>query len=166
MLSHLDSLYQRYGVFQSSLLRLQDDMPGVGSYINHFGSWDEAFQHLYRKERDCARRTVQDLISQQVAEVLSYSDFLVLNRKLALSIQPAVPVPHGYTQYWPVRPDSRSVIDITLGVLLSEPNGFEILGYLAVPRLLGGTNLLRVSPTSPRIELFGRNDLTFLRNLV
>jgi hypothetical protein len=97
---------------------------------------------------------------------LPYSDFLVLERKLALSVQPAVPIPRGYTAYWPFQPDARRVIDITLGVLLSDPDEAEILGYVALPRWLAGSNTFRFSSTSTRTELFGRADLAFLQHLL
>ena len=48
--------------------------------------------------------------------MLNYADFLVLAQKLTLSVQPAVPIPNGYSAYWPFRPDGRHVIDVTLGV--------------------------------------------------
>lgn len=166
MLGQLQSLYKQYGVFRSSLLQLQEDLPSAGTYTRHFGSWDESFQQLHREPRDRARKLVHEQIRQRVPQVLSYADFLVLDQKLAVSIQPAVPIPHGYTSYWPFRPDSRQVIDITLGVLLSDPGECEILGYVALPRLLTGTNILRVSSTSTRTELFGRCDLEFLQNLL
>jgi DNA invertase Pin-like site-specific DNA recombinase len=166
MLGQLDALYKQYGVFRSSLLQLREDLPSAGTYARHFGSWDESFQQLHCEPRDRARKLVQDQICQRVAEVLSYADFLVLDQKLAVSIQPAVPIPHGYTSYWPIRPDSRQVIDITLGVLLSDPGECEILGYVALPRWLAGSNILRVTSTSPRTELFGRCDLEFLENLL
>jgi DNA invertase Pin-like site-specific DNA recombinase len=166
MLGRLDALYKQYGMLRSSLLRLQADLPSAGAYARHFGSWDESFQQLHRESRDRARKLVHDQICQQVPEVLSYADFLVLDQKLAVSIQPAVPIPHGYTSYWPIRPDSRQVIDITLGVLLSDPGECEILGYVALPRLLAGSNTFRVTSTSPRTELFGRCDLGFLQNLL
>jgi hypothetical protein len=89
-----------------------------------------------------------------------------LDQKLTLSIQPAVPIPHGYTTYWPFRADKRQVIDITLGVLLSDPDELEILGYIALPRWLAGTNTMRVSSTSARTELFGRSNLDFLEQLL
>ncbi len=166
MLGRLDTLYKQYGMFRSSLLRLQEDLPSAGTYARHFGSWDESFQQLHCEPRDRARKLVHDQICQQVPKVLSYADFLVLDQKLAVSIQPAVPIPHGYTSYWPIRPDSRQVIDITLGVLLSDPGECEILGYVALPRLLAGSNILRVTSTSPRTELFGRCNLEFLQNLL
>jgi hypothetical protein len=58
------------------------------------------------------------------------------------------------------------VIDITLGVLLSEPHESEILGYVALPRWLAGSNTFRFSSTSTRTELFGRTDLAFLQQLL
>jgi hypothetical protein len=166
MLGQLNALYKQYGVFRSSLLRLDEDFPGVGTYARHFGSWDESFQQLYRDQRNRARQIVHDQICQQVPEVLPYSDFLVLDRKLAVSVQPAVPMPHGYTTYWPIRPDSRHVIDITLGVLLADVDDPEILGYVALPRWLAGSNTMRLSSTSTRTELFGRTDLNFLQQLL
>ena len=119
------------------------------------------------EQRDRARQLVHEQICQHVPEVLPYSDFLVLDQKLALSIQPAVPIPRGYAAYWPVRPDARHVIDITLGVLLSDSDDFEILGYVALPRWPGGRQDRCASPRPrTRTELFGRCDLAFLQNLL
>jgi len=58
------------------------------------------------------------------------------------------------------------VIDLTLGVLLSDPDESEILGYIALPRWLGGHRTVRVTSTSSRAELFGQNDLTVLQHLL
>jgi len=80
-------------------------------------------------------------IRGHIPEVTAYSDFLVLDQKLTVSIQPAVPIPHGYESYRPIRRDPRPVIDMTLGVLLSEPADFNILGFIALPRF--GSNRLR-----------------------
>lgn len=166
LLGQLKTLYHQYGVVRSSLLRLDDEMPTAGTYARHFGSLDLAFQQLYHEPRDRARHLVHEQICQHVPEVLSYSDFLVLGQRLTVSIQPAVPVPHGYTAYWPFRADARNVIDITLGVLLSDSRDFEILGYVALPRWITGTQTLRVGATSMRTELFGRCDLRFLQQLL
>ena len=158
MLGQLSNLYKHYGVYRSSLLRLHEDMPTAGTYARSFGSWDQAFQQMHCEQRDRARQMVHEQIRLQVPDVLPYADFLVLDQKLALSIQPAVPIPSGYAAYWPIRPDSRHVIDITLGVLLSDPDDFEILGYVALPRWLSGSTTLRVGSASTRTELFGRRD--------
>lgn len=166
MLAELDSLYKQYGVLRSSLLRLNEELPASSTFAKHFGSWDESFQELYRELRSRARQHVHDQICQRIPEVQPYADFLVLDRKLTLSIQPAVPISHGYATYWPIRPDARHVIDITLGVLLADVDELDILGYVALPRMLTGTELMRVSSTSTRTELFGRLDLDFLKQLL
>jgi DNA invertase Pin-like site-specific DNA recombinase len=166
MLAQLAALYRKYGLFRSSLLRVLDDAPAPATFAHRFGGLDLAFQQIYREPRDRARQVVHDRIRQQVPEVLPYADFLVLDQRLAVSVQPAVPIPSGYAAYWPFRPDARHVIDITLGVLLSEPNDFNILGYVALPRWLAGPRTMRVTSTSPRTEMFGRSDLDFLRQLL
>jgi hypothetical protein len=166
ILQQLDALYQEHGLFRTSLLRSRDDLPKPGSISRRFGSLDMAFQQLYRNHRDKARHLVLERICQQVPEVLSYSDFLVLDQKLAIAIQPSVPIPHGYAAYWPFRPDSRQVIDLTLGVLLADATELEILGYVALPRFLSGKSAFRVSAQSARVDQFGRCDLGFLQQLL
>jgi hypothetical protein len=98
--------------------------------------------------------------------VLSYTDFLVLDQKLTVYVQPAVPIPYGYAAYWPFRADARSVIDVTLGVLLSGDADLEILGYVALPRWLTGPHTVRIGASSMRTELFGRSNLRFLEQLL
>jgi hypothetical protein len=121
---------------------------------------------LFTDERDRARQTVHDRICEHVPEVLAYSDFLVLDQKLTLSVQPAVPVASGYDSYWPFRRDERQVIDLTLGVVLSEPKELEILGYVALPRWLTGADTFRFTGSSSRTDLFGHGDLGFLQHLL
>jgi hypothetical protein len=166
LLAQLGSMYEQHGMFRSSLRRFYEEMPKSSTYSRYFGSRDTAYQQLHQAERDRARNTVSDRIRQQVSDVLAYADFFVLNRKLALTIEPTIPVPSGYAAYWPVRPDARPVIDITLGVLLSDPKELEILGYVALPRGLAGTGTMRISSKSIRAEMFGRGDLAFLQALL
>lgn len=104
-----ESLYRTYGMCRPGLLRLDEQLPSANYYRQQFGSLDRAFQKLFDSERERARDQVHEQIRQHVPEVLTYSDFLVLDKKLALSIQPAVPVPHGYESYWPVSCDTRPV---------------------------------------------------------
>ena len=75
-------------------------------------------------------------------------------------------VPHGYSAYWPFHRDKRSVIDITLGVVLSESGECDILGYVALPRWMTDTRTFRFSGSSSRIDLFGRTDLDFLEQIL
>jgi len=58
------------------------------------------------------------------------------------------------------------VIDMTLGVLLSEPADFKILGFIALPRFGLDARLLRFTSSSTRTELFGRADLKFIQQLL
>lgn len=166
LLRQLQMLHEQYGLVSSSLLRLDEKMPRPATYARHFGSLDFAFQMLFAKEREQAREMVHKQICAHVPQVLSYADFLVLDRRLTLSIQPAVPIPHADGLYWPLRMDARPVIDITLGVLLSAPDDFEILGYIALPRWLAGTHPFRLTGSSARTDMFGRRDLTFLKQLL
>ena len=63
-------------------------------------------------------------------------------------------------------PFRREVIDITLGVLLSDPEELDILGYVALPRWLAGQRTVRVNSTSSRAEMFGQCELDFLQQLL
>lgn len=166
MLAQLNSLYRRYGVFRSSLLRLDDEFPGAATFTRHFGSFDMAFQQLYSERRNRARQQVHEQIRARFPETLAYTDFLVVDQRLTICVQPAVPVPSGYSAYWPFRSDERDVIDITLGVLLSDAMESEILGYVALPRLLTGNETFRIGSSFTRMELFGRYDLQFLHHLL
>ena len=166
MLRMLDTLYRSHGMIRPGLLRLSEDLPTVGGYSREFGSLDSAFQKLFDGELFKARDAVHEQIRSHVPETLAYSDFLVLDQKLTVSIQPAVPVPHGYESYWPLRRDTRPVIDMTLGVLLSEPADFNILGFIALPRFGSDSKPLRFTSSSTRTELFRRADLTFLQQLL
>jgi hypothetical protein len=166
MLRQLHALYETHGVWRPSLLRLDEQTPSAGAYARQFGSLDFAFQNLFNEQRERARENVQEQIGRQVSDVLPYGDFLVLDRKLTVSIQPAVPIPHGDTHYWPFCPDQRRVIDLTLGVILSAPEECQILGYVALPRWLADRNAFRLTSSSARAELFGRLDLAFLQQLL
>jgi hypothetical protein len=162
----LDMLYRSHGMIRPGLLRLSEESASLGDYSKEFGSLDSAFQKLFDGECGRAREAVHEQIRSHVPETLAYSDFLVLDKRLTVSIQPAVPVPHGYESYWPLQRDSRSVIDMTLGVLLSDPAEFKILGFIALPRFGLDLRPMRFTSSSMRTELFGREDLTFLQQLL
>ncbi len=95
MLEPLNDLYNRHGLLYPSLLRSDEDMATAPAYARHFGSADLAFQRLFSEQRDQARDQVHEQICQHVPEVLTYSDFLVLDQKLTVSVQPAVPMLSG-----------------------------------------------------------------------
>ena len=102
-----------------------------------------------------------------VDQVVVYDDFLVIDQKLTVLVQPSVPMPYGLEHYWFFRPDQREVIDITLGVPLSEGAQPRILGYLALPRLLVRDHWIRLFSTSQsRLEMYGHNGLTIIEQLL
>ena len=165
MLDQLRSVFDDQRFLRPSLLRAAD-LPSAACYGNRFGSLDFAFQQLFGSLRNEARRAVESQLVDVAGEVLPYADFLVLDRKLTLSVQPVVPTPHGYAAYWPLRRDGRSAIDVTLGVLLAEPVQLEILGYVLLPRWLETDRSLRVFCSSESLELFGHRSLDFLTSLI
>ena len=165
MLKGLQEIYQEHDFIRPSLLRAAD-LPSAASFGHKFGSLDFAFQQLFVAFRNEARDKVHSELHDAVGEVLPYADFLVLGRKLTVSIQPVVPTPYGYAAYWPLRKDRRSVIDVTLGVLLAEPVELQILGYVILPRWLEGNRSLRIFCSSQHIDLMGSRSLELLTKLI
>lgn len=108
---------------------------------------------------------MESLVRGSVEQVESYDDFLVLNRKLTVLIQPAVPIPHGYSQYWYFRPDVRDNVDITLGVPVSGSEGPRILGYVALPRILVQNRAIRLFDSSSCLEMYGHQGLEMIFQL-
>lgn len=109
---------------------------------------------------------VESLLRGLVQSVESYDNFLVVNRKFTVLIQPSVPVPHGYNQYWYFRPDSRGAVDITLGVPLSGHQGPQILGYFALPRLMVRNHGIRVFGSSEaHLDMYGHTGLDIIFQL-
>ncbi|MBK9121298.1 MAG: hypothetical protein IPM18_17085 [Phycisphaerales bacterium] len=107
------------------------------------------------------------MLQQGLALVDEHDDFIVINRDFTVLIQPSVPVPDGYGAFWAFRPDHRPVVDITLGVPLADGGTAEILGYLALPRLMVPERWVRLSASSDaRIALHGHNGLELIRELL
>lgn len=165
MLKGLQEVFDEHHFLRPSLLR-SSDLPSAASYGNRFGSLDFAFQQLFAPLRNEARQIVAEHLQAAMNEVLPYADFFVLDRKLTMTLQPVVPTPHGYAAYWPLRRDARTVVDLTLGILLNEPVSLDILGYIVLPRWLETERSLRVFCSSQNIELLGHRDLNFLVNLI
>jgi hypothetical protein len=167
MLEKLDSLFKMHGLVRSSLVRSAADMPSPSTYLKHFGSMDAAFQQLFHEARTAAGNQVSEHIEALVNQVIVYEDFLVIDEKLTVLVQPSVPMPYGFAHYWFFRPDRRDIIDITLGVPLSEGAQPRILGYLALPRLLVPDHWIRLFSTSnSRLEMYGHNGLDILGQLL
>ncbi len=166
MLGHLERLHREHGFLRPSLLRADDEAPSASTYATHFVSLDAAYQQVFRTAVNEVRTEVESLLRDLVGEVEAYEDFLVVNRKFTVLVQPSVPVPHGYSQYWYFRPDVRRMVDITLGVPISGPDGPKILGYLALPRLLVRDRGIRLFGSSEtRLDMYGHTGLEIIFQL-
>ena len=167
MLARLRAVYEKYHVVTSRLVRFDKDCPAPETYAAKFGGLTGAFQAMFGDVRDRIRNDVFKAIRREARLVDEHDDFIVINRDFTVLIQPSVPVPAGYGAYWTFRPDHRPVVDITLGVPLSNSGRYDILGYLALPRLMVGERWVRLSAASDtRIEMHGYSGLELIRDLV
>ena len=166
MLEQLRRVLEEHEFLRPALLRADAAAPAPSTYARHFASLDAAYQQVFRFALDQVKQDVESQLRDVVQDVESYDDFLVLNGRFTVVIQPSVPVPHGYTQYWYFRPDMRGVVDITLGVPVSGPQGPQILGYLALPRLLMKDRGIRLFGSSEsRLDLYGHRGLDVIFQL-
>jgi hypothetical protein len=163
MLAQLERLLGEHDFIRPSLLQADSAAPSASTYAKRFGSLDAAYQQAYRLVLSQVRSEVESLLRALVKDVESYDDFLVVNGKFTVLVQPSMPVPHGYSQYWYFRPDTRVTIDITLGVPVSGPKGPQILGYLALPRLMVQDHGIRLFGSSEsRLDMYGHTGLEFI----
>jgi DNA invertase Pin-like site-specific DNA recombinase len=166
MLQHLERLHREHGFLRPSILAADEMSPSVSTYQSHFRSLDAAYQQLFHSAAGEIRARVEALLRKAVNQVDTYDDFLVVNGKFTVLIQPSVPVPYGYSQYWYFRPDLRNVVDITLGVPVSASEGPQILGYVALPRLVMRDRGFRVFGSSEaRLDMYGHTGLDFIFRL-
>ena len=167
MLRRLQTLYDKYNLVTSQMIHFDDESPSPATYAARFGGLSGAFQAMCADVRQRVRDDVFQAISQEVRLVDEHDDFIVINRHFTVLIQPSVPVPDGYGAFWSFKPDHRSSVDITLGVPLSDAGGQEILGYLALPRLMVPEKWVRLSSNSDaRIEMQGHNGLELIKELL
>jgi len=166
MLEQLSRLFSEHEFIRPSLVRADAAAASPSTYAKHFVSLDAAYQQLFGMALTQVRMEVESLVRGLVQQVDNHDDFLVVNRKFTVLIQPSVPVPHGYNQYWYFRPDVREMIDITLGVPVSGPKGPQILGYLALPRLLVRDRGIRLFGSSEsRLDMYGHHGLEMIFQL-
>lgn len=166
MLRHLERLHREHGFLRPSVVNADEWAPSAATYTTHFRSLDLAYQQLFKDAVGEVRAQVEDLLRKTVERVESYDDFLVVNGKFTVLIQPSVPVPYGFNEYWYFRPDLRGVVDITLGVPVSASEGPQILGFVALPRLLVRERGFRVFGSSEaRLVMYGHSGLEFIGQL-
>ncbi len=167
MVERLRALYQKYNVITSRLVRFDQECPGPAAFATAFGGLTGAFQAMFADVLTRVRNDVFEMISREARLIDEHEDFIVINRDFTVLIQPSVPVPDGYGAFWAFRPDHRPAVDITLGVPLADGGTAEILGYLALPRLMVPERWVRLSASSDaRIALHGHNGLELIRELL
>jgi hypothetical protein len=148
-------------------IQARKNMLSPSAYVHRFSSLDMAFQQMFADVLNKTRQAVIHNLHKELSHVEEFNDYLVIEESLSMVIQPSVPVPHGYGAYWSFRPDKRSEIDMTLGVPLSNNDKYEILGYLAFPRLLHLPNNVRLFSTSDSdIELYGYEPVQLIKDLL
>jgi DNA invertase Pin-like site-specific DNA recombinase len=167
MLLRLRALYEKYNVVTSRLIHFDKECPAPSTYATKFGGLSGAFQAMFGDVLQRVRNEVFQAISRDARLVDEHEDFIVINHDFTVLIQPCVPIPDGYSTFWAFRPDHRPVVDITLGVPLSNGGKYEILGYLALPRLMVPERWVRLSARSEgRLEMHGHSGLDLIRDLL
>ena len=167
LLERLKLIYGQHGVITPGLIASDPEAPSLYSYRKHFHGIDGAFQKMFANVWDNVIQAVREKLLGVAQRIEDYADFMVVDYRLTILVQPSVPAPRGYQSYWFFRPDRRPVVDITLGVPLSSADQYDILGYLALPRLLVRQPLVRIhGPSDCRVELLGHDGLELIRDLL
>ncbi|MBA4019764.1 MAG: hypothetical protein C0483_21575 [Pirellula sp.] len=166
MLDCLRRLLEQFGEVRQGLLGKVTRSPSSGAYKKQFGSLDAAYQAVFDEDLARVRDDVESQLRLQIPDVQKYDNFLVVNRKFSVLVQPSVPVAHGYNQYWYFRPDLRTSVDITLGVAVTGHEGPQIIGYFPLPRLLVRNRSIRLYGSSDaRLEMYGYTGLDVIFQL-
>lgn len=167
MLLKLHRLHKRHGIVTAALIAGSKAMVSPATYAKRFASLDMAVQRLHAPVLRRARQAVKRQLAAKVRQLEEFNGFLVLNETLSILVQPSVPVPTGYHDYWAFRPDPRVEVDITLGVPLSNDGKYDILGYLLFPRLLvPGRGIRLFSSSDGKLELHGHRTLDVFDDLL
>ena len=166
MIDRLRRIFGEHGIVRTSLVRADAESPSPATFAKRFSSLDAACQMVFQDVLDQARVEVEARLRKIAPQVESHEDFLVINRRFTVLVRPAMPMQHGYADYWFLQPDSREVVDITLGVPISGDEPHPILGYLALPRLLVGARPFRLfSSSESRLDMYGHDGLELIRQL-
>jgi DNA invertase Pin-like site-specific DNA recombinase len=167
MLQRLKEILNEYGFLRPSLLRGDRFSPSPTTYTTRFGSFDGACQSIYSDSLAKAYDNVLLKITEQVNLVEQYDNFIVIDNRFTVLIQPSVPLLRGYSQYWYFKPDQRNTVDITLGVPISAEPPHDILGYFVFPRVLMRNRSIRLFASSEcYMDVYGSQDLAFMQQLI
>ena len=166
MVERLRKIFGEHGLVRPSLIRTDPESPSPVTFAKRFSSLDAARQKIFQDVLDQVKAEVEARLREIATEVEAYEDFLVINRRFTVMVRPTMPMQHGYAEYWFLQPDSRDVVDITLGVPISGDKPHPILGYLALPRLTAGTRPFRLFGNSEsRLDMYGYDGLEMIRQL-
>ena len=167
MLAIIHSVFAQYGFLTASLIRLNEQGLTKGQIRSQFGSIPEAFQSLYPEIVEDVKNRVFLEIAKDAKTVITYDSFLVVDESFTVRIEPAMPMPFGYGYQWFFRQDMRSVVDVTLGVPLSDEQNPEILGYFPLPRLMARQDFFCINDLSrTKMEMHGYTGLEFIREII
>ena len=166
LLERMRQIYRQYGTVTSKLIALDQDLPSAPTTYRHLGGSQAALHSLFADVHGQARDLVEQQIRDIDAQVEQHDDFLVINGQFTVAIQPSVPVNTGVHASWLFRADQRRVIDITLGVPLADEASTDILGFLALPRILMPPGWMRLSNADDGlVALHGHSGLDFIKEL-
>ena len=155
MLVRLRGLFDRYGMVSGSLIAASADMVSPSTYAHHFQSVDLAYQSMFSDEILQKKTLIMEMMLQGKAAIAQVDDFLVIDNLFSVSIQPIVPLAEGYEACWIFHPDQRTDVDLTIGVPLSCTREFEVLGFLAFPRLFFNDKVRIRSGGDELLDLYG-----------
>ncbi|MGL6195649.1 MAG: recombinase family protein [Thermoguttaceae bacterium] len=160
-------LYEQFGFLSHGLLRQVPDMPKSTQVISQFGSMTEAYHSLFSEIVNRTRETVFAMIHNNAAAIEQYDNFLVIDERFTVKLEPAIAVNCGYKRRWNFRMDKRPSVDITLGIPLSDHPEPEILGYFPLPRVIVPNDWFCLSDGAyDKIEMWGYTGLNFINELL
>ena len=167
MLHELKTIYNRYGTITRKLVCSADRMPSTSTFQYRFGTLNLACQAIFREHVDRIKLQVFDLLKTGGFKCERSEDFLLIEGKFSIVLQPSVPFEKGYEVYWVFYPDQRPEIDLTIGIPLSCPEAGEILGYLAFPRILCKQKIrIRSNGSSTETALYAYPLLSLIQQLL
>jgi len=163
----LKSVFDKYGLLTASLIRIEETALTQRHILDKFGSIPEAFQTFYPEIIESVKDSIFKEIAQEAQNVLTYNNFLVVDETFTVRLEPAMPLPYGYGYQWFFRQDMRVVVDITLGIPLSDEDKPEVLGYFPLPRLMARDEFFQLTDQSlSKMEMHGYTGIDFIRELI
>ncbi|MCL2624759.1 MAG: recombinase family protein [Planctomycetaceae bacterium] len=163
----LKSVFDKYGLLSAPLIRVEETALTQHLIRNKFGSLPEAFQTFYPEVIETVKDSVFKEIAHEAKNVLTYGNFLVIDETFTVRVEPAMPMSYGYGYQWFFRQDMRVVVDITLGVPLSDEDQPEILGYFPLPRLMASDKMFQLTDQSlSKMEMHGYTGIDFILELI